>query len=201
MERPADADPQVLDVIRKRWSPYQFSDRRVEPEKLRIILDAARWAANSFNEQPWRYIVATKDNPREYERMLACLNESNQVWARCAPVLMLSFAKRTFTHNGHPNRVAWHDVGAASCQLTLQAEALGLRVHQMAGIETGKIPTVYSVPEDFEPIAALAIGYPGENLDVPEHLRQRDNRERTRKPLDQFVFEGTWGQAPSVLKG
>ncbi len=200
MERPGDMDPQVLEVIRKRWSPYQFSDRLVEPEKLKLMFDAARWAANSFNEQPWRYIVATKDNSREFERMLGCLTESNQAWARHVPVLMLSFAKRTFSHNGRPNRVAWHDVGAASCQLTLQAEALGLRVHQMAGIETGKIPTVYSVPEDFEPVAAIAVGYPGENSNVPESYRQRDSGKRTRKSFEEFVFEGTWGDVASVIK-
>ena len=186
MERPGETDPQVLEVIRKRWSPCQFSDRAIAPATLKVMLDAARWAANSFNEQPWRYMVATKENPREFERMLACLTEPNQAWAKYVPVLMLSFAKRTFTRNGKPNRVAWHDVGAASCQLTLQAEAMGLRVHQMAGIEAGKIPAVYSVPEDFEPVAAIAIGYPGENPNLPEAIRQRDAVERTRKDTRAF---------------
>ena len=197
MERPGETDPQVLEVIRKRWSPCQFSDRAIAPATLKVMLDAARWAANSFNEQPWRYMVATKENPREFERMLACLTEPNQAWAKYVPVLMLSFAKRTFTRNGKPNRVAWHDVGAASCQLTLQAEAMGLRVHQMAGIEAGKIPAVYSVPEDFEPVAAIAIGYPGENPNLPEAIRQRDAVERTRKDFSEFVFEGTWGEGMS----
>lgn len=189
----------LIPTIRSRWSPYEFSDKPVEAVKLKTLFDAARWSANSFNEQPWRYMVATKDQPEEYLKMLSCLMESNQAWAKHVPVLMLSFAKKTFSRDGKPNRVAIHDVGAASAQLTLQAEALGLHVHQMAGIEMGKIRSTYGVPDDFEPVAAVAVGYPGINRDLDEAIRQRDTKPRTRKPLGEFVYGGKWGEKSRVV--
>lgn len=199
MERPAVTDSPLIEPIRQRWSPYEFADHPVEPAKLRILFDAARWAANSFNEQPWRYIVATKDRPLEFETMLDCLTPGNQAWARFVPVLALSFMKKTFTYNRKPNRVALHDVGAASAHLTLQAEALGLKVHQMAGIEMGRIASVYRVPEEFEAVAGLAIGYPGHNPALPEEFRQRDRGQRSRKPFSEFVFSGSW-ENPAPLE-
>lgn len=194
MKKPAITDSNLIEPIRQRWSPYEFADRPVEVAKLKVIFDAARWAANSYNEQPWRYIVARREQSEEFNKLLACLVEGNQAWAKFVPVLALSIMKKTFTRGGKPNRVAMHDVGAASAQLTLQAEHLGLKVHQMAGIEMGKIPNAYAIPEDFEPVAGLAIGYPGHNPAVPDEIRRRDQGERTRKPFGEFVFTGAWGR-------
>ncbi len=139
----------VLDVIKKRWSPRAFADRRVEPETLEQLLEAARWAASSFNEQPWRFILATKDEPEHYARVLDCLIEGNQAWAQHAPVLMLTVARKTFTRNGKPNRHAWHDVGLAMGNMVAQATALGLHVHQMAGILPEKARVVFAIPDDY----------------------------------------------------
>src|SRR6185437_5594635 len=148
MEKPADTQYPVHDLIRKRWSPRAFADKPVPAEALRSVLEAARWSASSFNEQPWRYIVATRESPQAFQQMLGCLMEKNQRWAKGAPVLMLSFFKKTFSANGRPNRVAPHDVGAASAQLTFEATARGLAVHQMGGIELDKIRSTYHVPDD-----------------------------------------------------
>ncbi len=198
----SDRNPVEMDVIapiRSRWSPYEFADKPVEAWKLKTMFDAARWTANSFNEQPWRYIVATKQQPEEFAKLLSCLTESNQIWAKHVPVLMLSFAKKTFTRGGKPNRVAMHDVGAAGAQFTLQAEALGLHVHQMAGIELGKIQSTYGVPDDFEPVAGIAVGYPGSNPQLDAALRQRDQGPRSRKPFSEFVFAGSWGRPSEII--
>jgi len=120
----------IEDLLRQRWSPLAFSDRMVEPEKLRSVLEAARWAASSYNEQPWSFIVATKENQAEFERLLGCLAEGNQEWARNAPVLMLSVAQLKFERNGKDNRHAFHDVGAAAAELAIQATANGLFIHR-----------------------------------------------------------------------
>jgi nitroreductase len=155
---------------------------------LKALFEAASWAANSFNEQPWRYVVATKDDREEYERLLSCLNEGNQGWARHAPVLALGVYKTTFTHNGKPNRVAFHDLGAASANLTVEATARGLVVHQMAGILPDRARDLYGVPEEFEVATALAIGYAGDLEEADEKLAQRDRKPRVRKDLGEFVF-------------
>lgn len=190
----------IIDVLAERWSPRAFADRPVEPKKLRQLFEAARWAASSYNEQPWRYIVATKDDPEGYERLLNCLGEFNQQWAKTAPVLMLGFYKTTFSRNGKNNRCAAHDLGAASAQLTAQATALDLYVHQMAGIEIDVIQETYDVPDDFEPMAALAVGYLGDPDVLPEKLAKRERSERSRRPLDETVFGGDWGEASSLVR-
>ena len=195
----ADTQYTIEDSLHKRWSPLAFSDRPVEKEKLLSVLEAARWAASSYNEQPWSFIIATKENPVEFERLLRVLAEGNQEWARNAPVLMLSVAKLHFERNGKENRHAFHDVGASSASLAIQAAALDLFVHQMAGFDVLKAKEIYKIPTDYEPASAIALGYLGNSQTLSESLQQRESNPRTRKPLDKFVFSNSWNQtAPEV---
>src|SRR3954469_10402959 len=115
----------VLDLIAKRWSPYAFADRAVADDDLRSLFEAARWAASSYNEQPWRYVVATKADPAEFARLLSCLVEPNQAWAQAAPVIGLGCTSLVFERNGKPNAAAIHDLGIASATLTFEATARG----------------------------------------------------------------------------
>ena len=108
MEKPAQVQYPIHDLLQKRWSPRAFSAQPVESDKLRSLFEAARWAPSSFNEQPWSFIVATKDDQADYDRLLQCLLEGNRAWAKYAPVLMLSVAKLRFEEDGEPNRHAFH---------------------------------------------------------------------------------------------
>ena len=141
----ATTDHPVHEMIASRWSPYAFADRKVGREDLRSIFEAARWAPSSYNEQPWSYIVATKDDPGEYERLLSCLVEANQGWANAAPVLALGIARTLFTRNDKPNAAAKHDLGAASAHLTFEATSRGLSVHQMIGIVPERARELYGI--------------------------------------------------------
>ncbi|HXE75219.1 MAG TPA: nitroreductase family protein [Candidatus Xenobia bacterium] len=194
MEERAATRAPIQELLARRWSPYAFSERPVAPEILVSLLEAARWAPSSYNEQPWAFLVATKENPEEFARLLSCLVPSNQEWARNAPVLMLSVAKLKFDRGGRANPHAWHDVGLAAMSLVVQAMAHGLYVHQMAGIEPERAREHYSIPEGWEAVAGIAIGYLGDSNALPEKLRQRDFAPRSRRPLEQMVFTGRWGQ-------
>ncbi len=185
-------DHPVHELIASRWSPYAFADREVPREDLRSIFEAARWAASSYNEQPWSYMVATKDDPAEYERLLSCLVEANQAWAKAAPVLALGVTRTRFTRNDKPNAAAHHDLGAASAQLTFEATARGLSVHQMIGIVPERARELYAIPEHSEALTGLAIGFASEASDAPESYRQRDEAPRARKSLEEFVFLGRY---------
>jgi nitroreductase len=200
MTKRAKPDHPILDVIASRWSPYGYDDRSVSAEDLRSVFEAARWAPSSFNEQPWRYIVVTRDDMEEFERLLSCLTEANQAWAKAAPVLALGVVKLEFTHNGTTNRVAIHDLGQASASLTVEAVSRGLSVHQMAGILPDRAREIYGVPDGFEVVTALAIGYAADPDSLPERLKKRDTTPRRRKPLEDIVFGGKWDE-PSRLTG
>ncbi len=201
MEKPAETQYPIHDLLRRRWSPRAFSDRRVDPAIMRSLLEAARWAPSSYNEQPWSFIVATKDDPVEFGRLLSCLVEGNIQWAQRAPVLMVSVARLSFEDDGKPNRHAFHDVGLAVANLIVQATALGLVVHQMAGIFPDKIRELYGIPEGYEAVAGIALGYPGDPQSLPEGLRKRELAPRERKPLTEFVFSGSWGQTSPLVSG
>jgi nitroreductase len=198
--KPADTEAPIHDVLKHRWSPRAFDKRPVEKEKLHSLFEAARWAASSYNAQPWYFIVATKDDPENFERVLSCFVEFNQSWAKDAPVLAISVAGLKFLHNGEPNRHAFHDVGQASANLALQATSLGLQIHQMAGLLPEKAREVFGIPEGYEAVAGIALGYPGDSASLPNHLREREEAPRERKPLSSFVFSGEWGKPSKFVK-
>jgi nitroreductase len=192
-------DYPVHELIASRWSPYSFANRSVSDDDLRSLFEAARWASSSYNEQPWSYLVAKKEDANEFGRLLSCLVEGNQVWAKAASVLALGIARLNSARDNNPNRAAIHDLGLAAGNLVLEATSRGLAVHQMIGILPDKVRELYSVPEGHEPMTALAIGYAGDPMDLPEPLRPRDSARRPRKPLKEFIFGGKWGVASDLL--
>ena len=183
----------IQPLLAERWSPYAWSERAGAADDVRAIFEAARWAASSFNEQPWSYIVATKDDPQEFERLLSCLVDVNQTWAKTVPVLALGVVSLKFSRNGNPNRVATHDLGLAAGNLLVEATARGLAVHQMAGILPDKAREIYAIPEGHEAWTGIAIGYVGDPETLPDNLKPRDLAPRSRKPISEFVFGGKWG--------
>lgn len=200
-EKPAVTMFPVHELIHRRWSPRAFADRSVDPEKLGSLLEAAGWAASSNNEQPWRFILATRDCSKDFARLLGCLKESNQVWAKQAPVLMLSVASRTFADDGGPNPHALYDVGQAVASMAIQATALGLVIHQMAGFSPDKARIEFDIPDGFEAVTAIAVGYQGDPATLPERQRQRELAPREREPLSELVFAGRWGEPAQVASG
>lgn len=199
LHKEATPDHPVHELIAKRWSPYAFADRPVSDDDLRSLFEAARWAPSSYNEQPWTYIVATRADTAEFERLLSCLVEGNQPWAKAAPVLGIGCTSLSFVRNGKPNAAAIHDLGLASAMLTLEATARGLHVHQMIGILPDRVRELYHVPDGVQPLTGLAIGYLGESNVLPDVYRQRDLAPRQRKRLAEFVFGGQWGTASPIV--
>lgn len=200
MNMKAATDHPVHDLIAKRWSPYSFVGRAVPQDALQSLFEAARWAASSYNEQPWSYLVATQDDSDGFAKLASCLVEGNQVWAKIAPVLAIGCASLTFSRNGNPNAAALHDLGQASAYLALEATGRGLAVHQMIGILPDRVRELFQVPEGVQPLTALAIGYAGDASLLPEKMRDRDAGRRPRKPLAEFVFSGQWGTASPIVK-
>jgi nitroreductase len=199
MHKPATTEFPVHDLIRNRWSPRAFSDKPVEPAVLASLFEAARWAPSSSNEQPWAYLVATNNNPDDYAKMLSVLVDFNAGWAKNAPVLALAVSHLKFQGNGNPNRNAFYDTGAATILLSVEATARGLYVHQMAGFDPAKARQVFEIPADWEAIAAIALGYPGDPTSLPKPLHDREVAPRTRKPLSEFVMSGRWGHTSPIV--
>lgn len=191
-------DHPIHDFLTKRWSPYGFGDRDVAEEDLLAILEAARWAPSSYNEQPWRYLMARRTQVEAFQNLVSCLVEANQVWAKHAPVLLVGVTMLKFSRNGHPNKAAAHDLGLAAGNICLEATARGLYVHQMIGIIPERVRELYRLPDDAEPLTALALGYLGDGNNLPVALQERDRTPRARHPISSFVFENTWGESTQI---
>lgn len=179
-------------LIEKRRSTVSFSNKPVEGQKIHLLFEAARWAPSSFNEQPWRFIYGVKDEENSFQKLFDCLMEGNKQWVKNAPLIVLSLAKQAFDLDGRPNSYALHDVGLASENLMIQAVQMGLMVHPMGGFDKKKAIADLSIPDGFEPVAMIAVGYPGDVNDLSDDLRKREQSERVRKAQDEFVFRGQW---------
>lgn len=177
----------VLPLILERWSPRAFANRDVPPAELKTVFEAARWAPSSYNEQPWRFFVGHRDS-ETYRKILDALVPFNQEWARSAPVLILGIAKTRFSHNDSPNNYAAHDLGAAMALMALQAAALGLSAHQMAGFDWVKARESFEIPENYTMGSVMALGYQGELSDLPDKFQAQEQSPRSRKPLSEIVF-------------
>lgn len=195
----ANPDHHIHAHIAERFSPYAYDPRPVEPAKLLACLEAGRWAASSYNEQPWSIIVGRREHPAEFQAVLDCLVEANQAWAKNVGVLLITVAADSFSRNGNPNRVAEHDIGLFAANFTFQATALGLHVHQMAGLNLSKTRQLFGIPEGFHPFTAIALGYAADPQTAgDQQLAQRDLAPRTRKPLAEFVFAGGWKRPAAI---
>jgi len=183
----------VHELIATRWSPRAFSGREVTAEQIVALLEAARWAPSSYNEQPWRFIVARKSDKEDYAKLLGSLMELNQLWARQAPVLLLTLAKKTYTQTGAPNSYALHDAGIALGHLAVQATAMGLSLHIMGGFDRAAARQAFAIPDDYELGAAVAIGYAGAPDTLPERFQTAETAPRSRRPLAELVLAGQSG--------
>ena len=190
--KPAETQHPIHELISERWSPRAFAGRPVEREKLYSLFEAARWAPSAANKQPWNFVFATQEDAEVHARFVSTLNEGNVIWAQRAPVLILVVAK-LYPYPGK-EQASFYDVGMAAGNLMTQATALGLMTHQMGGFDANKARALLDIPEGYQPLAMIALGYPGSADTLPQALRERETAPRARKQQSEFVFEGQWQQ-------
>lgn len=180
---------EIHELISKRWSPVAFDSRPVEYDKIHLLFEAAKWAPSANNNQPWRFIFATKDMP-EYEVFLDLMSEMNRVWASTAPLLVMGLAQVVSTYKNRPNRLGYYEAGMAVSNLLLQATAMDLVVHQMAGYDYERAKEALVIPSRYEPTAIMAIGYKGDPSILPKEVASREKNERTRMQISEFLISG-----------
>ena len=192
MDKPAFTNIDIIEPIRKRWSPRAFSDKKIDNNLLEKLFEAVRWAPSSMNEQPWNFISVRNSDKENFKEIIDSLMDTNKVWAAKVPLLIISIAKKFYSRNNSENKVAIYDLGQAVAYLSLQATAEGLFVHQMGGFDKNKLKDSFSLPDGYEPVTVIAVGYPGNPDTLPDKLKEREFAERKRKPQKEFVFESEW---------
>lgn len=187
IETSTEFESPVLDVIKNRKSRRAYAAKAVETEKIKSLFEAAKWAPSSMNDQPWTYVYATKEQPELWNKIFEVLNDGNKVWAKDAPLLVVSLARKYFSSNGKPNGSASYDLGSANAFLTLQATELGLNIHQMGGFNHDLLISNLNIPDDFELGVIMAVGYLGDPNKLPDNLKQRELAPRSRRVQSVFV--------------
>ena len=191
----AQTEYPIHSLFKNRWSPRAFADKPIALDIIKKVLEAARWTASCFNEQPWRFIIGIKDQNESYTKILNSMGEFNQLWAKNAPVLILACGKKVFTHNQKPNKHFSYDVGQAAASLSLQATAENLFVHQMAGFSPEKAREFFNIPEDYEAITTMAMGYLGDPDSLDEKSKASELATRVRRPMHEICFGDGWEKA------
>lgn len=194
MKKPAITSVPVHPLLSERWSPCSFdADKMVSDAAQTALLEAARWAPSCYGVQPWNIVVCNKrTHPDAWQKLLSCLAEPNQAWAKRAPLLLLICADKIYAHNGADNRHHAYDSGAAAVCLVLEAENQGLRAHQMGGFDADAAQAAFHVPAQNVCMAVVAVGEQAPATALPEKMRPRDEAPRTRKPLSENFFFGDW---------
>jgi nitroreductase len=188
MEKSSTIEQPLLEVIERRRSSRAYADKPVEPEKIKALFEAARWAPSSSNEQPWVYMYATQEQPELWSKLLNTLLEGNRIWANKAPLLVMALARKNFLANDKPNGSARYDLGAANAFLSLQATELGLNIHQMGGFNRETAKVELNIPDTHEAVVVMAIGYPGDVEKLAENFKLREAAPRERYVQDSFVM-------------
>jgi nitroreductase len=196
MKKPAKTQESIDDIIANRWSPVGFDmNKTLTQAQIVSLLEAARWAPSCFGDQPWRFIVSDKaSHQAAWQKAYECLVPGNQKWAENAPLLVLVCTDTQFSHNDKPNRWAGYDAGAAAVSLCLQATSMGLVTHQMGGFDVAKARDVFAIPEQYDLMSMIAVGYGVDVETLPDDLKERQMKERSRHPLGQIFFNGVWNK-------
>ena len=194
LDKPVNNSTPIHDIIRNRWSPKSFdAEKSVDQATLTVLLEAARWAPSCFNDQPWRFIVCDRNtDATAWEKLWGSLGEKNQLWAKNAPILILSLAMQNFGHNDKPNRWSAFDTGAACVSLCLQATALGLISHQMGGFDAEQCRQLFKLPDTCTPMSVIAVGYQAAAELLSEDLKQTELKQRVRKSIEERFYFGEW---------
>lgn len=189
-----DTSAPIHPLLAQRYSGVSYDPARpVATADLRALAEAARWAPSCFGDQPWRFIFCSKSaDEGAWDKAFSCLSEGNQPWCQHAPVLLISCTDTLFAHNDKPNSYGPYDTGAAAMSICLQAAALGLMTHQMAGFSPEKAREQFAIPERYLPLAMMTVGYQVAEADLPEQFRTRELAPRKRSPLPTRFFAGAW---------
>jgi nitroreductase len=160
----------------------------LDQAELLTLFEAARWAPSTRNEQEWRFFYARRGTPH-WDAFHGLLAEGNKTWCAKAAVLVIVVSRTRFSNSGGANPVHSYDCGAAWQNLALQAAAMGLVAHGMAGFDYAKAREVLRLPDDQAVEAMIALGRAGDPADLPDDLQARE-KPSGRKPVAEIIHEG-----------
>lgn len=175
----------------RRWSPRAMSGQALTQDELFRLLEAARWAPSSGNNQPWRFFYGLAGTP-QFDLIFNLLVDANKAWCKQAGALLV-VASRKVNDKGKPARTHSFDAGSAWMSFALQAQRQNLVAHGMEGFDYDRAHSELEMPDDFAVEMMIAVGQHGKVEDLPEKYRERETPS-DRVPVASLVFAGKYAK-------
>jgi nitroreductase len=180
----------IAPLFVNRWSPRSMTGESLDEDEFMPLFEAAKWAPSSYNNQPWRFLYATR-NSDHWSGYFDLLSDENKTWAKRAAVLVIMVSKTTFDYNGEPSQTHSFDTGAAWQNLALEGASRGLVVHGIGGFDYERAADVLLIPSEYSIEAMAAIGVQESPKALSPEMQERE-APSDRKPLNDIVSEGAF---------
>ena len=173
-------------ILLKRHSGRSYLERAIPQDVLDRILEKIRWSPSCANAQPWRLVFVSDQSQKD--KVAEALPRGNQ-WAAQAPIMVAICGRESDDHSREDNQVKYYqfDCGMACLSLLLAAVEEGLMGHPMAGYDASKMKTALDVPDDYDVICMVALGYEGSVESLDERNAEKEKATRTRKAIEEII--------------
>jgi nitroreductase len=185
-----DSEYNIDSKFLSRISSRAFSDEPLSEKDLMTLFEAARWAPSSYNNQPWRFIYARKEDPC-FEILFHALVDFNKSWCKRADVLVLTLSRKKSEHNNGDYPTAVFDTGAAWMSLALQAADMGIVAHGMAGFHYEELREKLHISDLYKIDMMIALGKRGTVESLPPELADKETPS-LRRPLSEIISRGSF---------
>ena len=167
----------VLETIRKRYSCRAYQQKAIEPDKLDMILEAARLAPSARNMQDWRFVVVTDS---QIKHQVAATTNRPDVFAKAGAIIAACSNSDYVMRCGQA--IGPIDVAIALEHICLQATDLGLGTCWIGSFDPLRVRQILGIPDDIAVIELMTVGYPADSRPEPQ-----------REPMERIVSFEKWG--------
>jgi nitroreductase len=173
---------ELLGLITSRQSDRKYSDKQVEREKLKRLIEAGRMAPSACNAQPWKFIVVTEPKliARVAEAASAKLIGMNSFVGQAQAIIVVVREKPNLSSKVGATiknkDYSLIDIGIATENICLQAKAEGIGSCIIGWFDESEIRKLLAIPRSKRVELLITLGY-----------SLSDQKEKRRKPVEEVV--------------
>lgn len=165
----------LITIAKQRCSIRSYTPKKVEPEKLKKILEAAHVAPTAANLQPVHLIAVQSENG------LSKISKAADIYGAPLAIIVCADHNKAWIRPFDKKQTCDIDASILTDHMMLQATELGLGTVWICYFKPDVLKEEFNLPDNLEPINILAIGY------ANEKPANAERHSRTRVPLNELV--------------